>query len=89
MSELLVAGVVNYVYRDVMHRNLHGEDLDSMTCKCPFKSFEEATEAYLLHKKRLESRYYFTDVELWSMKYRELLHARGYKKLRSRKRVIA
>ena len=89
MSELLVAGVVNYVYRDVMHRNLRGEDLDSMTCKCPFKSFEEATEAYRLHQERVMNRYFLTDVEEWSMEYRELLRERGYKKLRSRKRVIA
>jgi len=89
MSELLIAGVVNYVYRDVMHRNLHGEDLDSMTCKCPFKSFEEAIKAYRLHQDRVMNRYFLTDVEEWSMEYRELLRERGYKKLRSRKRVIA
>jgi len=79
-TNALVCYVAEYICR-IVGNNSHES--------CPFASFEEATKAYLLHKERINNRFYNTVCDEWRRNYEELRWSKGYprKRLRTRRDV--
>ena len=56
----LIEGVCAYVLRITNYNDWGGNPHK----KCPFNTFEEATQAYLLHEERIKGRDYLTESQL-------------------------